>query len=144
MNIEAKNMIRFEDETSLKDFVLGGKAILTLESKKTGKRYTYRIRKSKDGRTWFVALLTGNNNEYDYSYIVAMDKDLNIRLTKKSPMPLTAVPVVAIKFFMDRIKLNNIPKNLVVYHYGICAKCGRLLTDPDSIKRGIGPKCLHY
>jgi len=22
-----------------------------------------------------------------------------------------------------------------------CAKCGRVLTDPKSIKRGFGPKC---
>lgn len=25
---------------------------------------------------------------------------------------------------------------------GVCAVCGRLLTDPDSIARGIGPICL--
>lgn len=23
-----------------------------------------------------------------------------------------------------------------------CERCGRLLTDPESIKRGIGPECL--
>lgn len=27
--------------------------------------------------------------------------------------------------------------------FGVCAICGRLLTDPESIDRGIGPVCAN-
>lgn len=27
------------------------------------------------------------------------------------------------------------------YHMGICGRCGRALTTPESITRGIGPVC---
>lgn len=42
------------------------------------------------------------------------------------------------------IQFSNDPQKLIL-HYGLttgeCAVCGRELTDPVSIRRGIGPKC---
>jgi hypothetical protein len=142
MNINSKNMIQFENETSLRDFIIAGNAIFTLESVNTGRRYTYRIRKSKDERTWFISYLTGSDNLSNYTYLIAMDKNLNVRLTNKSPHNFSALPVAAVKFFIDIVRENKeIPNGLKVYHYGRCSKCGRLLTDPTSIKLGIGPFC---
>jgi hypothetical protein len=31
--------------------------------------------------------------------------------------------------------------NVEVYHEGYCGRCGRTLTDPQSIERGFGPEC---
>ncbi len=33
------------------------------------------------------------------------------------------------------------PEQLEVWHEGCCGKCGRKLTDAESIARGIGPEC---
>jgi hypothetical protein len=35
-----------------------------------------------------------------------------------------------------------LPEYIQVWHHGQCCKCNRILTDPTSIKRGIGPECL--
>lgn len=32
-------------------------------------------------------------------------------------------------------------ENINVYHHGICCKCGRKLTTPESLESGIGPEC---
>jgi hypothetical protein len=48
-----------------------GNATLTLSSKKTGARYTFKVkapRANDDGRR-FVSLLTGPDNTGDYSYL---------------------------------------------------------------------------
>ena len=34
--------------------------------------------------------------------------------------------------------------NLIVYHVGKCGRCGKKLTDPESILTGLGPSCSKY
>jgi hypothetical protein len=31
---------------------------------------------------------------------------------------------------------------LIVHHENHCGRCGRTLTVPESVERGIGPDCL--
>ena len=45
----------------------------------------------------------------------------------------------AIRFLFNHI--DDVPDNLRVYHEGKCCRCGRTLTTPESIKKGIGPEC---
>lgn len=48
----------------------------------------------------------------------------------------------------DEVRLAAIVENPATYagtygmHSGNCGFCGRKLTDPESVKRGIGPDCL--
>ena len=44
------------------------------------------------------------------------------------------------KFYLTLIK-NQAPSNIDIWHPCRCRKCKRLLTDPTSIDRGIGPGC---
>lgn len=39
------------------------------------------------------------------------------------------------------MKENNLPQKMAVYHSGRCGSCGRELTTPESIRRGLGKKC---
>jgi hypothetical protein len=34
------------------------------------------------------------------------------------------------------------PPKTAVWHEGVCGRCGAKLTNPDSIKQGLGPICL--
>ena len=34
-----------------------------------------------------------------------------------------------------------LPKTVEVWHEGICGRCGRKLTVPESVERGLGPEC---
>ena len=36
---------------------------------------------------------------------------------------------------------KDLPAGYDTKHSGSCGRCGRELTDPESIKRGLGPTC---
>lgn len=135
---------RFQTIADAKDFALAGNAIITLQSLKTGLHFTYRIRQAKDKVTqeptpglYFVSLLNGSDNENDYQYL-GMIRDLSFTLTRASRAGEAAPSVKAFRFFWASTQLHEA---LVVHHEGRCGRCGRTLTVPSSIDRGIGPEC---
>jgi hypothetical protein len=129
---------------NVKTFALAGNAIITLQSGKTGKHFTYKITKHETTHElFFVRLLHGPDNENDYKYIGCYYSDTGIftpcKTLKNSFIFTWPASVRAIKYFFERI--DNIPKNLFVYHEGRCGRCGKKLTTPESIERGLGPEC---
>ena len=52
------------DAAAVLRFVCAGKATITLRSRKTDVRFTYRITQSEDGLAYFVGVLTGSDNEF--------------------------------------------------------------------------------
>ena len=129
-------------------FILAGNATFTLVSQKTGTRYTYRVRQPKgdnSGKIRFVSLLTGPDNEADYTYlgIVRLGIDNAVfSLTAKSKLPISAPPVAAFQWTLKKLILGQEPPNLEIYHAGKCGRCGRTLTVPESIESGYGPECI--
>jgi hypothetical protein len=131
----------------VKRFVLGGNAIITLESGITSKHFTYKITRSKnDENLYFVKLLNGADNLSDYTYIGCYYADTKYFYPNKRykgsvvyswPKSLQAIN------FMFKF-LDNIPDKLHVYHEGRCCVCGRRLTTPESIEAGVGPECAKY
>jgi hypothetical protein len=138
---------------SIKEFVYGGNARFTLVSCKTGARYTYRVNAKKgdaasDDPTYFINLLRGPNNEADYSYFGVLRKDMALRLTQASRMGRGAPAVIALVWFLDKMAhgrdvlgASELPAMLEVWHEGRCCACGRVLTAPESLARGLGPEC---
>lgn len=53
----------------IRNFLLAGKAIFTVVSKKSGNRFTYKVKKYDNGDLWFVSVLTGPDNYSSYSYL---------------------------------------------------------------------------
>jgi hypothetical protein len=131
----------------VKSFVLGGNAIITIESGMTGKHFTYKITRSKtDANLYFVKSLRGADNLSDYVYIGCYYADTGYFCPEKRykgtenyswPKSLRAI-----NYLFKRI--NDIPDNLYVYHEGRCCVCGRRLTTPESIELGVGPECAKY
>lgn len=121
-------------------FMLAGKAYVTFRSVKTQTRYTYRLVKAKDRDLWFVSLLIGPENSTSYSYLGVIQNN-SFRLTPKSRLPITSVPVKAFKWVFDKLVKGVEPPDVEIWHEGRCGRCGRLLTVPESIERGIGPEC---
>lgn len=139
-----------------KKFVTAGKAIFTIEPSAEfiqnhgcNPHYTYKVN-FKEGSmkfppTYFISLLTGQNNETDYQYMGLLDPQTGlIRLTAKSKHNTSSFPVL----FASRV-LGAIWKDLdvekfgwKVHHEGKCCRCGRTLTTPESCTRGIGPECF--
>jgi hypothetical protein len=141
---------------AMMDFMLAGSATLTIQTL-SGLHRTYKVKLAKnrsDGPAnaplrWFVNLLTGPDNTGDYTYVGLLEQDhrpgtvLRFRLTKASAFTRESPPAVWFSRFIDALTTED-PMRLKrgrVFHEGRCGKCNRKLTDPESIKLGLGPIC---
>jgi len=126
------------------------RAIYTIESRKTGTRYTYRVTAPRDMRgqhqpaILWVSLLTGPNNDVDYTYIGLLSYVDRVtgygyrhggdRIGPNAP------GVQAIRWALR----NRHHTRLAWYSDGRCSRCRRTLTTPESVTYGIGPTCREY
>lgn len=143
-NVKLSSNNNYED---LMKVIFAGKAIITIQSHATKAHYTYKIKKAKgdfkDNRVFFVSLLHGPDNTSDYAYLGLINRDTRFfRLTGKSRYTEDSTAVKAFKYMFDKL-INNLPMSIDIFHEGCCARCGRRLTTPESIKRGIGPECAN-
>ena len=140
------------DPRMINAFMHAGKAVFTVVSRKTGTRFTYRVRKADRPDFFFVDLLTGPENTADYAFIGTIGRRLQgdgcwafqYSHRADSYSHENAPSVVAISWLVER--LNYVgrpldPAQIEFWHAGTCARCGRDLTDPESIETGLGPVC---
>ena len=120
-------------------FVFAGDSRFTLQSKRTGAHYTYKVREAKDESRFFVSVLRGENNDTDYSYIGMVMAGRRDRLihTRGSKVGKDAPSFVALAWFLA----HHTSPQVECYHEGRCGRCGRSLTVPESIQTGLGPVC---
>ena len=126
------------------DFTFAGNCTITIESGNTGKWFTFKIKhadKKNPTSPYFVSLLTGPQNTTDFKYIGVIFDRNTFKLSQKSKMSLDSIPFKAFDYFFKHLIKGYIPENLFVYHSGTCGCCGRKLTTPESISRGLGPVC---
>lgn len=102
-----------------------------------GRHFTYRISTPKSGYLkdrQIVELLVGPNNQQDYKGWGFITKTGAIRIWNKQYTEA---------FIKHAELLMGLAENHVSewFQAGRCMKCGRVLTDPDSIELGMGPVC---
>lgn len=143
----------FNSAQDAREFVLAGNATVTLQSRKSGNHFTYRVRQATDRSTgepvnrWFVSLMNGPDNESSYAYIGLLDADahssgmIQFRQTAKCRAGADAPSVCGFVFFWRAVVDGRMPADMIVRHEGRCGRCNRKLTVPESIDRGIGPEC---
>lgn len=140
-----------------KQFVLAGKATFTVElpeefrTKNSLKpHYTFRVEhKAANGQykeAWFVKYLTGSDNTRDYSYVGVLNAETGqVRTTSKSKLQDNSLVFKLLNRTLALIWLEDVSpmesQGFGLHHEGRCGKCGRLLTTPESVQRGIGPEC---
>lgn len=132
---------------NLKDtlnFALAGNAIFTIQNEKTGNRFTFKVRLAQDTykgqQTWFVSHLAGSDNETNYQYLGFIRAGAYQPSAKKVRMD--APSQNAARWFFPRLLAQHpLPPEVAVHHANRCGRCGRLLTTPESIQRGLGPEC---
>lgn len=146
------NAGRFTNAIAARRFITAGKSTVTLESEKTGARYTYRVTRaldrdtgepSADG-TCFVGVLTGADNETAYSYLGRISRDVfwhGRKAPKAGDIPRDAPSHKAFAWAWQKLASGTMPDQLAVWHEGRCGRCGRKLTVPESIMSGFGPEC---
>jgi hypothetical protein len=119
-------------------FIFAGKAIVTFLNTKTGNRFTYKVKKSKESDLYFVSIMT-NPDVYQYIGILSKDKFIP---GKKSKISQDSQSVRVFSFVFSKIVTGNLSTDIEIWHEGKCGRCGRKLTVPSSIENGIGPECL--
>ena len=146
MNTKAHKIV----QTNALKFMRAGKAIMTIESKKTQKHFTFRFKTPKnidentpvkDIPIW-VSVLTGPDNESSYAFIGTIFGNKYYH-SKKTNISQDALSVVAFKYWFNALVTNNQKRlnQIELYHSGKCMRCGRTLTTPESIELGVGPIC---
>lgn len=121
-------------------FALAGNAIFTLQGKTS--RFTYRARVSEDKKMFFVSLMTGPDNESSYQYLgFVRNAGHEWVHGTKSKIAANAPGSRAFAWFWSRLTGNKPLTDMEFWHEGKCGRCGRRLTVPASIERGIGPEC---
>lgn len=134
---------------TVEDFIFAGKATFTLVSIRTGVRFTYKVTKRKlnpaDDMVYFLNLLRGPDNEADYAYMGVLRKNpaRYFWTAASGKVGRQAAAYKALVWFVDAMRCRRavLGSSLEVWHEGKCAKCGRKLTVPSSVKSGFGPEC---
>ena len=140
---------RFTEGERVREYLLAGRAVVTLVSTKTGARFTYRVSAPKKPRydargivldEHFVSVLCGSDNEVDYEYL-GMIRNGSFTSTRGSRIAADAPSARAFAWAWTRIEREELPETLEVWHEGRCGRCGRTLTVPESLATGLGPVC---
>ncbi len=141
-----------------REFFLAGKATFTIvfpaEFAETNclnaERYTFRITHKEESdrgpECWFVSLLTGQDNENDFSYLGMLDAQTGaVRLTRASRFTEDSWAVKIVRRVLARGLAGEIglveAAGWKVLPSSRCARCNRALTTPRSIEIGLGPDC---
>lgn len=141
------------DNQNVKAFILAGKAIFSVENKLTKNHVTFKvslkeytkeqIEQAKESNIHLPQLyFVQYCNQYDsYSYL-GLIVDGEFKLTVNSPKEDSLSCKSFVYIYNHYIKSDNHDERLEFYHEGRCAYCGRVMTDPESVKRGFGPTCF--
>ena len=131
------------------DYIVSGNGVVTLQSAKTGTRFTFQFRTPKARhehddrpRPIFVSALYAGDDD---GYLGCLWPDTKGRLKyahgRKSTVAATAPSVKAIAWAVAHIEAGRLPNDLHAWHEGMCGRCGRSLIVPESIESGLGPRC---
>jgi Family of unknown function (DUF6011) len=143
---QAQTTMRGQLATAIdaKAYMSAGKATITLVSKATGNRFTYRLSLSEDKGCIFVNALVGPDNTADYKYIGRIARDIfwaGRKIPKSGDVSRDAPCVKAFDWAWRQLMRGALPAELEIWHEGQCGRCGRKLTVPSSVAQGFGPEC---
>lgn len=147
----------FTTAAEARNFMNAGNSTVTLASKTTGDRITYKIQaphkpgnegtnaaRDTASQMRFVKVLTGSDNENSYSYLGYIRRGVFFHGGAKTRIGRDAKSSYVFEKSWKALQQDVMPGNLEVWHEGRCARCARKLTVPSSIASGFGPECAQY
>lgn len=132
------------DFTHLSNYIFAGKSIFTLVNTKSGVRYTYFVSKAKgddENAPHFVSVLVGAENQ-QFMFVGTIFGKKMYRHSTKSRVNVNTQSIKGIIYMLTKLSENGgLDDCMEVYHLGRCGRCGRALTEPESVATGLGPIC---
>ena len=119
-------------------YIQGGHGSFTLVGRVS--RFTYNLGQNEDSPI-FVRVLDNPDNTSDGAYIGFISKRLELVAGRKGKPDAPSFKALA--WYLEAWKRDSeIAGQVEFWHEGTCGACGRKLTTPESIERGIGPVCM--
>lgn len=134
--------------SNVNQFILGGDAQFTLyQEAMPGKKAVtvkYRVKRNDTGSCWFVYTELSDtsdmlSNGRKLVYQGYLKRDLQFYTGQKGRSDYNTVAVKGLLWLLHHT--GNLPSTVHLYHHGRCSVCGRKLTDPESLRTGLGPTC---
>lgn len=131
------------------DFMTAGRATFTIQSNKTQAYFTYTLKRlknkgeySSDGSAYFCSVQSGGKDVYA-GLVTERETIYKFVRGKKGTMEADEPRIAGLLKVLNLLAQNKtIPAK--IYHTGICGRCGRRLSTPDSLKTGLGPECIKH
>ena len=129
-----------------KEFVLAGRAVFTVQEK-GGAHHTFRVQMSEPegrwARAWWADFLADENR---YRKLAKLDPVTGQASTYGRTAGLAGSrKLLVLNRVLARVWSGDLAAveaaGWRVEHAGRCGRCGRELTTPLSLDRGIGPEC---
>lgn len=137
-------------DNSVWSFIFAGKAIFTVQSP-NGTHKTFKVLKVQgegyDRPIWTVMALVGPDNNSNYrriGYMIGDPAEKKVYFKGAKNLPANHALIQAFVWILGRAEKGEFSTKsgtAHVYHEGRCGRCGRRLTVPASIHRGLGPHC---
>ena len=137
--ISAENLIHLINNEGKK---LNG-APFTIRSKKSGKDYTFKISQSVFKNRNYVHVKV----ETEYLNFKYMGYYKNGDIVRGNNVIVNTPASTAVSWFLRQLFNNNfklLSDSVDIFHLGKCLKCGKTLTDANSIEVGFGPVCRNF
>jgi len=150
-------MTTFSSAADALRFLTGSNATVTLDFEATGRHFTLKIAKpwnrddncrDHDAKIFFVNELTGDPNDDDFrNFVGFFFADTKKLMQSKKARAAGTPPCDAFKalaWVMRQLSADVLPEGVAIHHSDHCCRCGRTITHPDSLARGIGPECIKH
>lgn len=114
-------------------------ASFTIRSKDSGKDYTYKIQRSAFKGQWYTHIFVEKTYlHFDYLGQYFQGK---IWLKKQQVTTPAAIAIAWVLGKADEKRFTFLDQKIDLFHLGSCLRCGKTLTDAESIEHGLGPVC---
>lgn len=131
-------MANNEVTQNIRDYLFGGKAEFTLEQEGTI-QVKYKLLSNENRSCYFVYTECLASKEVKYQGYIVPRKGKFYRAKQISDDEYNSKAINALGWLIRNC--DRLPNIVHVYHNGKCSRCGRKLTDAESLRTGLGPYC---
>lgn len=115
-------------------------AAFTIRSRATGKDYTYKIKRCEFNGKWYTHIFV----EKEYLHFDYLGMYENGTIFRKKVGQIVTPAAIAIAWVLLKVEKKTftfLDTKIDIFHLGSCLRCGKTLTDAESIEHGLGPVC---